>query len=105
MELTVIDLTAHITNRISGAEEVDPNIGILTTIRDPSCIILQTISPKTDGGGERKTGRDHPGIGHPQGQRHHSRHRCSTGGNKAGFRKHLLLSNHPQPPFPPSLIN
>ena len=40
MELTVIDLTAHITNHIPGAEEVDPK-GILNTIRDPSCLILR----------------------------------------------------------------
>ena len=40
MELTVIDLTAHITNHIPGVEEVDPK-GILNTIRDPSCLILR----------------------------------------------------------------
>ena len=40
MELTVVELTTHITNHIPGAEEVDPK-GILNTIRDPSCLILR----------------------------------------------------------------
>ena len=40
MELTLIELTAHITNHIPGVEEVDPK-GILNTIRDPSCLILR----------------------------------------------------------------
>ena len=40
MELAVKDLTAHITNHIPSAAEVDPK-GILSSIRDPSCLILR----------------------------------------------------------------
>ena len=40
MELEVNDLTAHITNHIPSAAEVDPK-GILSSIRDPSCLILR----------------------------------------------------------------
>ena len=40
MELAVKDLKNQIAAHIPGAEEVDP-IGILNTIRDPSCLILR----------------------------------------------------------------
>ena len=40
MELAAIDLTAHITNHIPSAAEVDPK-GLLNTIRDLSCLILR----------------------------------------------------------------
>ena len=40
MELAVKDLTAHIANHIPSAVEVDPK-GILSSIRDPSCLILR----------------------------------------------------------------
>ena len=40
MELAVTDLKTHITNYISGTEEVDTN-GLLKTIRDPTCLILR----------------------------------------------------------------
>ena len=40
MELAVKDLKTQIAVHIPSAEEVDP-IGILNTIRDPSCLILR----------------------------------------------------------------
>ena len=40
MELVVKDLKTQIADHIPGAEEVDAN-GILSTIRDPSCLILR----------------------------------------------------------------